>query len=429
MQVSVENTGGLERRITVQVPADRIDQEVGSRLESMSRTVRLDGFRPGKVPVRVIEQKYGTQVRQEIIEQVINSTLQEALTQENLAPAGSPSIEPRAMQPGEALEYVATFEIFPEFEQELDYGFSVTRPVVEVGEDDITSMLDKLRQQRATWNQVDRAAAMNDQVVIDFEGTIDDESFTGGTGQNMPLELGSDSMIPGFEEQLEGVSGGDEKTITVTFPAEYPAAEVAGKTAEFAIKVHNVAEKVLPELDDEFARAFGVGDGGVDGLRKEVTSNMQRELKQLITANMKDQVFSRLLEQNPLEVPRTLIDSEVAALQGQAQNQGLDTSTLEARAERRVKLGVLLSEIVKQNQIQVDPDRVRQNIETIAASYENPDEVVQYYYGNQEMLTGVQTAVIEEQAVEWIMENSGVTVEDKPSSFDELVEAAKQSKG
>ena len=429
MQVSVENTGGLERRITVQVPADRIDQEVGSRLESMSRTVRLDGFRPGKVPVRVIEQKYGTQVRQEIIEQVINSTLQEALTQENLAPAGSPSIEPRVMQPGEALEYVATFEIFPEFEQELDYGFSVTRPVVEVGEDDITSMLDKLRQQRATWNQVDRAAAMNDQVVIDFEGTIDDESFTGGTGQNMPLELGSGSMIPGFEEQLEGVSGGDEKTITVTFPAEYPAAEVAGKTAEFAIKVHNVAEKVLPELDDEFARAFGVGDGGVDGLRKEVTSNMQRELKQLITANMKDQVFSRLLEQNPLEVPRTLIDSEVAALQGQAQNQGLDTSTLEARAERRVKLGVLLSEIVKQNQIQVDPDRVRQNIETIAASYENPDEVVQYYYGNQEMLTGVQTAVIEEQAVEWIMENSGVTVEDKPSSFDELVEAAKQSKG
>ena len=429
MQVSVENTGGLERRITVQVPADRIDQEVGSRLESMSRTVRLDGFRPGKVPVRVIEQKYGTQVRQEVIEQVINSTLQEALTQENLAPAGSPSIEPRVMQPGEALEYVATFEIFPEFEQELDYGFSVTRPVVEVGEDDITSMLDKLRQQRATWNQVDRAAAMNDQVVIDFEGTIDDESFTGGTGQNMPLELGSDSMIPGFEEQLEGVSGGDEKTITVTFPAEYPAAEVAGKTAEFAIKVHNVAEKVLPELDDEFARAFGVGDGGVDGLRKEVTSNMQRELKQLITANMKDQVFSRLLEQNPLEVPRTLIDSEVAALQGQAQNQGLDTSTLEASAERRVKLGVLLSEIVKQNQIQVDPDRVRQNIETIAASYENPDEVVQYYYGNQEMLTGVQTAVIEEQAVEWIMENSGVTVEDKPSSFDELVEAAKQSKG
>lgn len=429
MQVSVENTGGLERRMTIQVPAERIDQEVGSRLESMSRTVRLDGFRPGKVPVRVIQQKYGDQVRQEVIEQVINSTLQEALTQENLSPAGNPDIEPRNLQPGETLEYVATFEIFPQFENALDYGFSVERPMVEVGNDDVESMLDKLRRQRATWNSVDRAAAANDQVVIDFEGTIDGESFTGNKGQNMPLELGSGSMIPGFEEQLEGVSGGDEKTITVTFPEDYPAAEVAGKSAEFAIKVHNVSEMVLPELDDEFARAFGVSDGGVEGLMQEVTNNMQRELKQLVTANMKDQVFSRLLENNPVEVPRTLIDSEVAALQGQAQNQGLDTSTLEASAERRVKLGVLLSEIVKQNQIQVDADRVRQNIETIAASYENPDEVVQYYYGNQEMLSGVQTAVIEEQAVDWILENSGVTVEDKPSSFDELVEAAKQSKG
>jgi trigger factor len=236
-------------------------------------------------------------------------------------------------------------------------------------------------------------------------------------------------MIPGFEEQLVGVCAGDERTITVTFPADYPAAEVAGKDADFDIRVHNVAEMALPELDDEFARAFGVGEGGIEGLRREVSNNMQRELKQLVTASVKDQVFSNLLEKNQVEVPRSLIDSEVAALQGQAQNQGLDASALEASAERRVKLGVLLSEIVKQNQIQVDPDRVRQNIETMAASYENPDEVVQYYYGNQEMLTGVQTAVIEEQAVEWIMENSAVAVEDKPSSFDELVDAAKQSKG
>jgi trigger factor len=324
---------------------------------------------------------------------------------------------------------VATFEVFPQFEQALDYGFSVTRPVVEVGDDDVDAMLQKLRKQRATWDKVDRAAATNDQVVIDFEGKIAGESFTGNKGQNMPLELGSGSMIPGFEEQLEGVSAGEEKTITVTFPADYPAAEVAGKDADFAIKVHNVAEMVLPELDDEFARAFGVGEGGIEALRQEVTSNMRRELKQLVTANVKDQVFTRLLEKNPVEVPRSLIDSEVAALQGQAQNQGLDASALQASAERRVKLGVLLSEIVKQNQIQVDPDRVRQNIETVAASYDNPDEVVQYYYGNQEMLTGVQTAVIEEQAVEWIMENSGVAVEDRPSSFDELVDAAKQSKG
>jgi trigger factor len=429
MQVSVEHTGGLERRMTVQVPAERVDQEVSSRLESMSRTVRLDGFRPGKVPVRVIQQKYGDQVRQEVIEQVINSTLQEALTQENLSPAAMPSIEPQAMQQGEMLEYVATFEVFPEFTGALDYGFSIVRPVVEVADNDVNDMLEKLRKQRATWNQVERAAALHDQVVIDFEGTVDGEAFSGNKAQNMPLELGSGSMIPGFEDQLLGVSGGDEKTISVTFPGDYPSAEVAGKQASFAIKVHSVAEMALPELDDEFARAFGVSEGGIDALRQEVTGNMQRELKQLITANMKDQVFSRLLEKNPVEVPRSLIEQEVTALQGQAQNQGLDSSALESSAERRVKLGVLLSEIVKQNQIQVDPDRVRLNIETIAASYENPDEVVQYYYGNQEMLSGVQTAVIEEQAVDWILENSGVAVEDKASSFDELVEAAKRSKG
>jgi trigger factor len=387
------------------------------------------GFRPGKVPVRVIQQKYGDQVRQEVIEQVINSTLQEALSQENLSPAGMPSIVPHASQPGEALEYVATFEVFPEFTRALDYGFSVTRPVVEVRDEDVDAMLEKLRKQRATWNAVDRAAGMHDQVVIDFEGTIDGETFSGNKGQNMPLEIGSGAMIPGFEEQLEGVCAGDEKTIAVSFPDEYPAAGMAGKKAEFAIKVHGVAEMQLPELNEEFAKAFGVSEGGIEGLRTEVTGNMQRELKQLVTANIKDQVFSRLLEKNPVEVPRSLIDNEIAALQGQAQNQGLDSAALQASAERRVKLGVLLSEIVRQNQIQVDPDRVRQNIETIAASYENPDEVVQYYYGNQELLTGVQTAVIEEQAVEWIMENSGVTVEDKPSTFDELVDAAKQSKG
>lgn len=429
MQVSVENAGGLERRITVQVPADRIDQEVGSRLQSMSRTVRLDGFRPGKVPVKVIEQKYGTQVRQEVIEQVINSTLQEALTQENLSPAGTPSIEPQQFQSGNALEYTATFEIFPEFDGALDYSFKVARPVVEVGEDDIRAMLEKLRKQRATWDTVDRAAAEGDQITIDFEGTIDGEAFTGNKGEGMPLELGSGSMIPGFEDELVGVSAGDDRTISVTFPDDYPAADVAGKVAEFAIKVHGVAEMVLPELDDEFAKAFGVADDGIEGLRKEVTNNMQRELQQLTTANVKDQVFSSLLEKNPVEVPRSLIDNEIAALQGQSHNQGLDAAALEDSAVRRVKLGVLLSEIVKQNQIQIDPDRVRRNVETIAASYENPDEVVQYYYGNQEMLSSVQTAVIEEQAVEWIIENSGADVNDEPSSFDELVEAAKQSKG
>ena len=429
MEVSVENTGGLERRMTVKVPAERVDQEVGSRLQSMSRTVRLDGFRPGKVPLRVVEQKYGRQVRQDVISQVVNSTLQEALSQENIRPAGEPDINPGDSQPGEPLEYTATFEIFPELTGSIQYGFRVTRPLVEISADDITGMLDNLRRQRATWNAVDRAAQSGDQVTIDFEGSIDGAAFAGNKAERMPIEIGSGGMIAGFEEQLIGTSAGDEKTLEVTFPKDYPSAEVAGKAASFAVKVHTVSEMVLPELDDDFARAFGITEGGMDGLREEVTRNMQRELKGLINSKLKEQVFSGLLENNPLEVPRKLIASEVQQLQSQKGNQGGDAATLEASAERRVKLGVIVSEIVKLNQIQVDPDRVRNLVETIAASYEKPEEVVQWYYGNQEMLAGVQSAVIEEQVVDWVVEHADVDVADQETTFNALVEEAKQSQG
>ncbi|MDH3870632.1 MAG: trigger factor [Gammaproteobacteria bacterium] len=429
MQVSVENTGGLERRMTVQVPAERIDQEVGSRLQTMSRSVRLDGFRPGKVPLKVVEQKYGRQVRLEVMDQVIHSTLQEALSQESLRPAGEPKIEPNESQPGEALEYTATFEVFPELAGAIDDNFTVMRPMVEVTDAEVDAMLDKLRKQRATWNEVNRDARVDDQVIIDFEGTVGGESFSGNKGEKMPLVLGSNSMIPGFEEQLVGVSAGDEKTLRVSFPKDYPSAEVAGKDAEFGIKVHGIAEMLLPELDDDFARAFGVADRGMAGLREEVTSNMQRELKQLLKGNLKDQVFSGLLEKNPVEVPHSLIENEIVQLRSQQEYQGLDTEALQKTAERRVKLGVLISEIVKHNQIQIDPDRVREAVETIAASYEKPEEVTQWYYGNQEMLAGIQSAVLEEQVVDWMIENGGLKLEEKQTSFDELVDAAKQSKG
>jgi len=429
MDVSVENTGGLERRMTVTVPAERIDQEVGSRLKSMTRTVRLDGFRPGKVPLRVIEQKYGLQVRLEVINQVVNSTLQEALVQENLRPAGEPSITPKDSQPGEPLEYTATFEVFPELSGSIQYGFKVTKPLVEIGEDDIAGMLDNLRRQRATWNAVERAAQSGDQVTIDFEGNIDGAAFAGNKAEKMPIEIGSGSMIAGFENQLIGVSAGDEKTLEVKFPDNYPSAEVAGKAASFAVKVHTVSEQVLPKLDDDFARAFGVAERGMDGLRQEVTTNMQRELKGLISSKLKQQVFDGLLESNPIEVPRNLIASEVQQLQSQQANQGADAAALEANAERRVKLGVIVSEIAKQNQLQIDPDRVRDLVETIAASYEKPEEVVQWYYGNQEMLSGVQSAVIEEQVVDWVVEHGDVDVTEQQTTFNALVEEAKQSQG
>lgn len=429
MQVSVENTGGLERRMTVQVPAERIDQEVTSRLQSMKSSIRLDGFRPGKVPLQVVENKYGTQVRQEVIEQVINSTLHEALTQENIRPAGEPAIDPKEANPGEELEYVATFEVFPEIEGAINYGFSITRPVVEIGAADIESMLEKLRKQRATSSVVDRKAQTGDQVVIDFEGSIDGNPFTGNKGEQVPVVLGSNSMIPGFENQLVGLTAGEEATISITFPEDYPAGEVAGKAAEFRIKLHSVSEMVLPELDDEFARAFGMEDKGLEGLRAEVTSNMQRELKSIISANLKDQLFTGLLENNPVDVPRNLVNSELMQLQSQQEYQGTDTAQLEASAQRRVKLGVLVSEVVKQNQLQVDPDRVREAIETIAASYEKPEEVIQYYYGSQEILANVQSAVMEDQVVDWVLENAGLEIQDDQTTFDTLVEAARQSKG
>jgi trigger factor len=430
MEVSIENTGGLARRMTVQVPAERVDQEVESRLQSMCQTVRLDGFRPGKVPLKVIEQKYGKQVRLEVVDQVVNSTLQEALTQESIRPAGVPSIDPKEFAPGEPLEYTATFEIFPELSGNIQYGFRVNKPMVAIADEDVAGMLENLRTQRGVWNAVDRAAQTGDQVTIDFEGTVDGKPFTGNKGEKVPVVLGSDSMIPGFEDQLVDVSAGDDKTLDISFPDDYPASEVAGKAASFTVKVHTVSEVELPALDDDFARAFGVEDAGLDGLKGEIRNNMERELRGLVASKMKEQVFNGLMEANPVEVPRSLVDNELQQLRSRQEEGGTeDAAQLETRAERRVKLGVVVSEIARQNQLQIDPDRVRQMVETIASSYEKPEEVVQWYYGNQEMLSGVQSAVIEEQVVDWIVEHSGVEVEELETTFSALVEEAKQSQG
>ena len=430
MEVSIENTGGLARRMTVQVPAERVDQEVKSRLQSMCQTVRLDGFRPGKVPLKVIQQKYGKQIRLEVADQVVNSTLQEAMAQENVRPAGVPSVEPKEPLPGEPLEYTATFEIFPELSGNIEYGFSVSKPLVEITEDDVAGMLENLRSQRGSWNAVERASQADDQVTVDFEGSVDGQPFTGNKGEKVPVVLGSGAMVPGFEEQLIGVSAGDEKTLDITFPDTYPARDVAGKAASFNVKVHAVSEIELPALNDDFARAFGIEEAGIEGLKNEIRENMNRELKGLVASKLKEQVFNGLLDANPVEVPATLVDGEIQQLRAK-QQEGVsqDASEIEAKAERRVKLGVIVSEIAKHNQLQIDPDRVRQMVETIASSYEKPEEVVQWYYGNQEMLSGVQSAVIEEQVVDWIVEHSGVDVKELKTTFSGLVEEAKQSQG
>ena len=425
MQVSVETTSGLGRRMTVQIPAEQMDQQVDSKLEQLSRSVRLDGFRPGKVPLSVVKKRYETQVRQEMAAELIASTYEQALQQENLKPAGEPSIEQTRNSTGEGLEYVAVFDVYPEIEVPELSALKVDHPVAEVSDTEVDQMLEKLRQQRVTWSKVERAAANGDRIEIDFEGTIDGQPFSGNAAKNVPLELGSGAMIPGFEDQLVGVSAGDSKTIDVTFPDDYGSVEVAGKAAKFDIVVHSVAESAMPELDDEFARAFGVGDGGLEALRAEVSKNMRRELDAAIKSRIKSQVFSALLEKADLDVPVALLDSEIDALikkEGEGADAGGDRSRFEDEARRRVSLGLLISEIIQRNQLAIDPDRVRETIEEMAQSYENPEEVVQWYYGNQEMLSGVQTLIMEETVVNWVVGQA--QVEEKSTTFEELMQVA-----
>ena len=424
MQVSVETTSGLGRRMTVQIPAEQIDQKVESKLQQLARSVRLDGFRPGKVPLSVVKKRYESQVRSETAGELIASSYEQALQQQNLRPAGEPDIEQTRNQPGQALEYVVTFEVYPDVEPPEIADITIERPVAEVTSADVDNMLEKLRKQRVTWTRVERSAAEGDRLEIDFQGTIDGQPFSGNSASNVPLELGSGAMIPGFEEQLTGSSAGDRKTIEVTFPADYASKEVAGKTAQFDVSVNAVAEAVLPELDDAFAKTVGVGDGGLDKLREEVRRNMHRELDAAVKSRVKQQVFESLLAKADIDVPAALIDQEVEALikkEGDAADAGADRSRYEQEAKRRICLGLLIAELIKRHQLQVDPERVRETIEALAQSYEKPEEVVQWYYSNQDMLAGIQTLVMEDTVVEWVADQA--KTEDKAYTFEELMQA------
>ena len=424
MQVSVESVDGLNRRMKVQIPADQIDQQVQSKLQQLAQSVRLDGFRPGKVPLSVVQKRYGKQVRDEAADELIASTYEEALQQQALRPASEPAIEKTGNTPGEDFEYVATFEIYPDIALPELADLEVELPTVEITDADLASMMEKLRKQRATWKEVDRAAVNGDRLTIDFEGTVNGEAFSGNKASNVPLELGSGSMIPGFEEQLVGVSAGQDKTIEVTFPDDYASSEVAGKTAQFAIKVHSVAEPALPELNDEFAAAFGVTEGGIDAFQTEVRNNMQRELDASIKNRVKQQIFDGLLARASLDVPASLVEQEIEALVKKedtgAEDLSKDRDALEGEARRRVSIGLLMAEIIKQNQLQVDPEKVRETIEGIAASYEKPEEVVQWYYSNQEMLNGIQTFVMEDVVVDWLKGQAKTT--EKSMNFDDIMQ-------
>lgn len=432
MQVSVETTQGLERRMTVTVPAERIDQEVESRLKNLSRTVRLSGFRPGKVPVKVVASRYGTQVRNEVINEVTQSTFQEAVSRENLKLASMPSIEPKSSGKGNDLEYVAVFEVIGEVELAPLEGVEVIKPVSEITEQDVDHMVETLRKQRATWNAVERPAKMDDQVTIDFHGRISGKDFEGNQGKDVKLVLGSNSFIAGFEDKLVGAKCGETVTAELVFPEDYRVKDLAGKPVAFEISVKEVAESVLPDVDEEFMRSFEVGDGSIETFRQEIRDSMQSELDQALREKLKQNVLEVLYQQNSLELPKALVDSTIDDMQAQLQStlaaQGaemtdlnLDRALFEESARRKVALGMIVGEISRQNNLTVDHDKVRSIVEKLAESYEHPDEVVRWYYSDRSRMANIETLALEDTVVDWVMERA--SAREEPVGFEEIMQS------
>uniref|UniRef100_A0A486XR93 Trigger factor n=1 Tax=Rheinheimera sp. BAL341 TaxID=1708203 RepID=A0A486XR93_9GAMM len=430
MQVSVETTQGLERQLTITVPADKIDAEVKNRLRDLAKRQRIDGFRPGKAPVSLIQKRYGLAVLQEVAGEQMQRHFYDAIIANKLTPAGSPTFAPGQLAQGKDLEFKATFEVYPEVAVKNLDKIEVNKPVVEIADADLDKMLDTLRKQHAKWEEKKGKAANADRVVIDFVGSIDGEEFDGGKASNFTLELGQGRMIPGFEDGIVGKKAGEEVTVEVTFPEEYHAENLKGKAASFAVTVNKVEKQVLPELNDEFAALFGLETATIDALKTEVRKNMERELNQNIKAKVKDQVIKGLLANNEVEVPQALIKGEVDVLRKQAMQRfgnnldpkqlpELPASLFEEQAKDRVKVGLLLGEVIKTNALKVDDSRVQALIETVASAYEDPQEVVQYYNSNKELLQSMRNVALEEQAIEVIL--AGAKVTEQKAAFDEIM--------
>jgi len=431
MQVSIETLDGLERRMTVHIPSQQVTDAVEKKLRDLSKSVRIDGFRPGKVPLKVVQQKFGGHVRQEVIGDVIESSYQEALIQENVRPAGMPSIESVDSEGKEEMSFTAIFEVYPELEKlELD-AIEVEKPQVEIQDSDFDDMLEKLRQQRKTWKEVDAAAKSGHQVMVDFEGRIDGEIFEGGSGKDMPVELGAKQMLPEFEQGLEGIRAGEEKTVEVNFPEDYHGKDVAGKTAIFKLHATRVSEPQLPELDEDFAKSFGVEDGNIDKMREDIRDNMEHEKDERLKLEIKTRALNGLLEHNEIIAPTALIAEEIKSLRRQAaQRMGQDPAAVdekmlpdqmfEADAKRRVQLGLLVGEVIRQEEIELDQSRVDDTIEEMATSYEQPEQVREYYRQNRQARSGVESMVLEDQVVNHILSKAKVT--EKQVSFEDLME-------
>lgn len=426
MQVNVETGEGLAREMRVELPPEDIEREVDKRLREVARQARLPGFRPGKVPLRVLRQRFGASVRGEVFGEQVQATFAEAVTEQNLRPAGMPQIEADIDQEAGRYAYVAKFEVMPQVELVGLAGREIKRPVAEVTDADVDAMIERLREQRKTWSGVERPAVKGDRLTISYDGSIDGEGFDGGSAQDRQLELGSGRMLPGFEDQLTGASAGDERVVDVSFPEDYPSKDVAGKRAQFKVQVTEVAEPVLPAVDADFIKTYGIEDGDVDRFRADIRANMGREMKQRIDAKVKQQVMDALLDANPIELPAALVADETKALKDQTRQASgggsfeLPDELFADSARRRVALGLIIAEAVKRHDLSPDPERVRAVVDATASTYETPQAVVDYYYSDRQRLRSVESLVVEDMLVERLLDEADVR--DEPTSFSALAE-------
>ena len=427
MQVTVESTGTLERRMRVELPAERIEKEVDSRLRTVGKNVKIKGFRPGKVPAKVVKQRYGAQVRQEVLSDLLQQSYSDAVQQEKLNPAGGPKIETESEGDGKSFAYVATFEVMPEVRLEGLDKIKVEKPDVEIVDSDLDDMIENLRKQKATWTEVDRASAKGDRVVVDFEGTLKGEPIEGGQGKEVPVILGQGQMLGDFEKGLTGIKAGDEKTFKVKFPKDYHAEDLKGKKVDFSIHAHRVEEETLPPVDDSLAEMFSVKEGGIEQFKKDVLENMRHEAAQKVKSRVREQLMEALLAANPIEVPRALKHQEMHSMQHEAmQRLGIEDhdqapplENFAESAEKRVRLGLLIRQLITDEGIRLDEERVREHVEEMCAGYENADEMVEMYLGTPQVRQQVEPIVLEQMAFDRLLEHGKVKA--KKVAFKEFM--------
>lgn len=431
MSQMIETLGALERRIHLTVPAAELEREVTARLTKLARTLKMPGFRPGKVPLKMVAASYGAQVQSEVLNDKIGAAFNAAVTANNLRVAGAPRLEVESAAGEGELAFAATFEVFPEVKLGDLSSLRIERPVCPVGDAEVDKTIEIMRRQRARYEPVQRPAADGDRVTVDFVGSIDGAPFAGGSGNDVPFTLGQGRMLPEFEAAVRGMRAGESKTFALTFPADYRATELAGKQASFDVTVKKVEQPQLPALDAEFARALGVADGDLAKMRDEIKANLEREVAARLRARTKEAVMQALAAAADFELPKSLLAAEQQRLAEMARadlaargvategDAALPPELFAQQAQRRVRLGLILAEIVRTQRLQARQDQIRKAVEEIAQSYEKPAEVIQWYLGNRERLAELENAVTEDNVVAWVLQQAQTV--QTPVAFDELM--------